>query len=524
MFKRLICLFLVLCFVGLALVGCSKKQGEGTEGEGAGENGGNAGTQQPTNEYGELSFTTAVPVDDLDFEEAELVILLRNNIQNSREWYKETIEDELDEAIAMRNEAVEDALNVKMDFEWLPSDHGPYINSLNEMIRNDVLSDLHYYDIGSNFSYYCASSVIRDFAANLLDTSQFPYFNFEVPCWNQAIVEDTTFNERLHYVAGDINISMFDAAIVIWHNKTLYDAKKDSTDPENMQQLALDGNWTYEELYGWATKFQENVNGIEGKQPDDNYGFGTFGLNPCPADALPYAWDLDFVIENDDQTHTFNIENNKKGDEALTKFKNLLAANGSVTSIPGNQANVKHFAAGHYVFFTDRIYWSYDQNMAIREMNDKYGLLPLPKYDTDQENYGTTSQDYYNLLMIIDHEESTEPTKGDAISAFLQLATEESYTGVRGYYFNRIIKPKFFGTDDSEGTVTKSQALFDIIIENIEFDYMTVYSPQLADVNHLWRNACYSNDSLSARYSEQREKYENAIKETDIWLGLRDAE
>ena len=525
MLKRFICILLVLCFVGLALVGCSKKQSDGETADGDGNADANANSQQPTNEYGEPSFTTAVPVDELDFEETELVILLRNNIQNSREWYKETIEDELDEAIAMRNEAVEEALNIKIEFEWLPSDHSPYIAALNSMISNDVLSDLHYYDIGSNFSYYCTSSAIRDYAANLLDTAQFPYFSFDLPCWNQAIVEDTTFNGQLFYVAGDINLSMFDAAMVIWHNKTLYDAKKDpATDPENMQDLALAGNWTYEELYGWATKFYENSNGIEGKQADDNYGFGTFSLNPCPADALPYAWDLDFVIENADQTHEFNIEDNEKGEQALTRFKNLLSAHGSVTSVSGNQANVKHFAAGHYVFFTDRIYWNYDQNMAIREMNDKYGLLPLPKYDTNQENYGTTSQDYYNLLMIIDHENSSDPTKGDAISAFLQLACEESYTGVRGYYFNRIIKPKFFGTDDSEGTVSKSVALFDIIIANIEFDYMTIYSPQLADVNHLWRNACYSNDSLTARYNQDPDKYEKAIIDTDIWLGLRDAD
>ena len=128
--------------------------------------------------------------------------------------------------------------------------------------------------------------------------------------------------------------------------------------------------------------------------------------------------------------------------------------------------------------------------------------------------------------MIIDHAESSIPTKGEAISAFLQLANEESYTGVRGYYFNRVIKPKFFGTDDSEGTVTKSIALFDIIISNIEFDFMTIYSMPLNNVNHLWRNACYdtSDSSLESLYSAKQADYEKAIIETDAWLGLRSAE
>jgi hypothetical protein len=160
--------------------------------------------------------------------------------------------------------------------------------------------------------------------------------------------------------------------------------------------------------------------------------------------------------------------------------------------------------------------------MMIREMDDKYGLLPIPKYDADQENYGTTSSDSFTLMTVLDHKSSPEPTKGEAISAFLQLMTEESYTSVRGYYFNRIIKPKYFGTDDSEGTVTKSIALFDIIVANILLEYWTIYSAQLGDVSWLWRDSFRDDkDSLEGAFEEKQAQYEEAIKNTDIWLGLR---
>jgi hypothetical protein len=287
-----------------------------------------------------------------------------------------------------------------------------------------------------------------------------------------------------------------------------------------MPDLALDGNWTYDELYRWANRLYEDSNGTAGKQADDTYGYGAFGHNPCPADGLPYAWDLTLLIENNDQTHEFNIIGNDKAESALTKYRNLLAANGCTMSA-GLDANTSHFAAGHYVFYNDRLFWNYEQNMKIREMNDKYGLLPMPKYDVEQEQYGTTSQDYYNLYMIIDHAESSVPTKGEAISAFLQLANEESYTGVRGYYFNRVIKPKFFGTDDSEGTVTKSIALFDIIISNIEFDFMTIYSMALNNINHLWRSACYGTGSLESTFISRESQFNDALISCDVWLGLR---
>jgi hypothetical protein len=521
--KRTIALLLVLCFVLTALVACGKKTDNGDTEENDNDASHNQATEKQTTIYGEPTFESIVPSEDLDFEGEELTILIRNNVQNTREWYKATTEDELDEAIAIRNEAVCETLNVTITFEFLDgngANHGPYIQALMSSIQTDVDSDLHYYDIGCNFSYYCSSASIRDYAANLLDTEQFPYFDFSLPCWNQTIIEDTTFNDRLHYVAGDSNISMFDAAMIIWHNKTLYDEKKEDTDPDNMQELALDGLWTYNELYMWANRLYEDSNGTSGKQIDDTYGFGAYGNNPCPADALPYAWDLNLLLENNDKTHEFNIIGNDKAENALTMYRNLMNANGSTMS-SGISANTANFAAGHYVFYNDRLFWNYEQNMMIREMDDKYGLLPMPKYDVDQEQYGTTSQDYYNLYMVIDHSRSSVPTKGQAISAFLQLANEESYTGVRGYYFNRIIKPKFFGTDDSEGTVTNSIALFDIIIANIEFDYMTIYSMPLNNINHLWRNACYGTGSLESLYSANQDAYEKALIDCDEWLGLR---
>ena len=522
--KKILALMLALCFIGLALVACGTKP-EDKETE-AGANSGDATQKKETetNVYGEPSFTTPFVYDTLDFEGEELVMLIRNNIQNTREWYKESPEDELDEAIAMRNEAVCESLNVTISFEFLDGNgmsHAAYVDGLMSSISQDVISDLHYYDIGCNFAGYTSSPAIRDYAANFLDKTQFPYFDFSLPCWNQAIVNNTTLNDRLHYVAGDSNISMFDAAMIMWHNKTLYDEKREPTDPENMQDLALDGYWTYDVLYSWATKLYEDSNGTAGKQANDTYGFGVFAPNnPCPVDCLPYAWDLTFLIENPDQTHEYSIIGNDKAESALTKYRNLMTAHGSTMSA-GNSSSTTHFAAGCYVFYNDRLFWSYEENMKIREMSDKYGLLPMPKYDVEQEQYGTTAQDYYNLYMIIDHAESSVPTKGEAISAFLQLANEESYTGVRGYYFNRIIKPKFFGTDDSEGTVTKSIALFDIIISNIEFDFMTIYSVPLNNVHILWRNACYGSGSLESAFRASEETFNKALISCDVWLGLR---
>ena len=521
---RLLCILLVLCFIGTALIGCGKKKGgEGAEGEGDGGAAGDVATEKPTNEYGEPSFTSSLPKGELDFDGAEVAILFRDYIHNSREWKKETTEDELDEAIAMRNEAVQEELNVKIVWQPVASngnDYSEYTARFHDMVQTDVNSGRHYYDISANFGYPTTSPNIRDYTTNLLDASLFPYFNFELPCWNQAIVNNTTFNEQLYYVAGDINLSMFDASCVVWHNKTLYDSKKEASDPENLQQHALDGNWIYDDMYRWASVFYEDTGKTADTRDDgDTYALlaSTYPSAPMPRDVFPYAWDLEFVVENNDGSHKFNIVGNSKIETALSNARKLLRSSGTY-----NTSSAHMFAAGNAIFYMERLYSGYDANMAIREMDDKYGLLPVPKYDINQEQYYTTAQDYYTLMFVLDHSNSKIPTKGDEVSAFLQLATEESYTGVRGYYFNRIIKPKFFGTDDSEGTVTRSIALFDIIVANIRFDYCYIYSQQLNDVNHLWRKALEDGqtDTLEKMYLADKADFEAAIKSADATFGL----
>ena len=243
-FMRIIALLLVCVFAGMALVGCGNKNSGNGEETGGEQNSGNnnVSTETETNIYGEPSFTGVVPVENLDFEGEEIVVLHRDTEIINREWYKESTEDELDEAVAMRNAAVEETLNVNVTYERFPfPNYDDGSRNFNDAVYQDVIQDLHYYDVAAYFAYSGTSPLIRDCNANLLDKDTFPFFDFTLPCWNQTVVTNTTINGRLHYITGDINISLFDSAMVIWYNKTLYDEKKESSDPEHMQRYALEG-------------------------------------------------------------------------------------------------------------------------------------------------------------------------------------------------------------------------------------------------------------------------------------------
>ncbi len=456
-----------------------------------------------------------VPIEELDFEKKELSILYRDNVQSSREWFKEVVEDELDEAVAARNETVQKTLNLKLVFKPIASngsDYSEYSSRFQSTVLTDVLTGAHEYDISANLASYSTSVAIRGCVTNLLDTELFPYFDFSNPAWNQSIVNDTKMNGRLHYVTGDLNLSLFDATAIMFHNRALYDKYREESDPESIQQLALDGKWTYEELYRLTNSFYSDSGA-----PNDKIALIISTDTPSASSAIPYAWNLEFIATNADGSHAFDLEDNKKAEAALLKYRSLLYADGTSTEV-----SAFAFAEGNAIFYMSRFYRSYEENMIVRESIDLYELLPIPKYDLSQKQYASSAQDYFSLMFVIDHSNSSTKTDGNMTSAFLQLASETAYTDTRGYYFNRVVKFKYFGTDDKEYRIAGMIEIFTIIADNIILDFCNVYSPQLADVKYLWIDATAPGETKSLKeiYLDRKTTLDHAIRTTDEWLGL----
>ena len=168
---------------------------------GTGGNYGGGVTERPTNEYGEETFESVV-LPTIDFGGDTITVLLRSQTRVQREWYKEYTEDEVDEVIAVRNEAVSDYLN--LNIAYIPMTESSYddcLSAFSTAIQNDVIEGLHNIDIVANYAYAGAHASIRDCLANIADKEVFPYFDFNLPCWNQSIVNTTNCNDNLYYIS-----------------------------------------------------------------------------------------------------------------------------------------------------------------------------------------------------------------------------------------------------------------------------------------------------------------------------------
>ncbi len=512
--KKVIALLLVSCMLLFALVACGDNTKE-TQAPTSGST-----EELGTDKFSQSLFVSAVP-EELDFEEQEILIYSRPGEGPTREWYKENPEnDVLDQAIVTRNELVSSRLNLTFKLELDPgnSNWDVMVQNYNQVIINDVASG-HNYDMYAHQAYCAAYLNLRGCQANMMDNEIFPYFNFELPCWNSAIV-DNAVNNKLLYVAGDLNLSLFDSTVLLWHNKTLYDEKKTDDDPADLQDLALAGEWTYDQLYDWASLVVD--------AGTDNKCDNTYGISKLPMyfySAIPSAWDFKLVVKNADGTYSYNIIDNDKAENALTDLRALSDSKG-VSKCNCEIGSVGHFAQGQLMFMTGVLYASEEANLQIRDMDDEFCILPIPKMYVDQEDYGTGASAGYNLVSVLNHPE--DMIDGDAISAFYQLATELSYTDVRAVYIETIVKPRFFGVDDDAGTVTKSIKIFDKIAETTTFTIVDIYSASLRDIGWLWQDnvdrsdmtladAFMSNENSGGGLRTQKD-YEDALASFNAFM------
>ncbi len=513
--KKVLSLLLVCVFLLMSLVACGGSEDKETQAT-------EKSTGTETDRFSQPVHDSAVP-EGLDFEELELILYTTDGYNSEREWVKvEGYDSEIDIAVQDRNDKIESEMNLKLRVEAEASP-GKW-DDWNENIHNNIINDIqtgHFYDM-----YTMASMTnylkVRGCQANLLDEDILPYFDFTQPCWTQSIV-DFSVDGKMYYISGDLNITNIEGTFVTWHNKTLYDQVKTEDDPEDLQDFTLEGKFNYDVVYRWAELVQDAGTG---KKHDNTYGVGD--LTAFFFDSVPYAWDFGWIIKNNDGTYSFNIVGNEKANLATTDLRLLGEMKGVNSCLGGSntsnqctakESQAKHFAAGKLLFMFGALYLGEEDGMLVRDMTDQYCVLPLPKYFESQEAYYTTVP---NARMTSVLNQPEDIIRGAAISAFYQRATEISYTEIRAMYIESIIKPRFFGSDDEDGTVSKSIKTFEEIYTSVKFDLFSIYGPQIEKINWLFRDMIEKNDrSLEENFTENNNTWNTTVTKDDYEEALQ---
>ena len=478
-FTKLMCLALALIMTVACFAACG---GNGDD------------TTLPTasgvkDETGRNAVKDTVPTN-LNFNGETVTFFVRddNEMWKNEIDVEKTTNDTLFDAIYYRNATVEQRLGVTIE-QIGQAGTFSVSDSWNSTLRNCVLTKSGDYEAAAIYASTGSALAVEGLYYNVLDL---PHLNLDQPWWNQTIRDELTLFDTLYYLGGDIVVTQISNGMTLFFNKDLF-TELYQTRNIDLYQTVEDGKWTIDFMSELVSNawIDENSDGVI--SDGDTVGFknnattnGDGGMDAwIPAMGVRLTTIVDGYPEL-----TFYDEHTV---EAFEKVKNLHINNPGSFVVSG--APNTGFSVGNQLFMRG----SLNSGSNLRDMQDDYGVLPLPKFDEEQADYYTTFDNTSSLVVVL-----STCTATDKVGATLELMGAEAYKQVTPAYFEICLQGKY--SDEPQDA-----AMYDRIIKNFVFNFGFCYSTKSLDgIGSLFRNL---TADIAQTYEANKIKYETALED-----------
>ena len=463
------CLALLLAMLMLiAMVSCGDNTPQNTE-----TGYGNV-TEAPENKPDENIPQSVVP-KDLKFSGKEARILIHGDGDDE---FTSTIDNNtlIGKEIYERNDRTEARLDIALNYI---SNDGELSNVYLDVIRNaSLIGGEDNYDIVTASAYYTSALAAEGLFYNLNTGDAVNYVTPDQPWYHQSFVKNTSYKNKLFFIAGDLTLSATDLAPVTFFNE---DELKKWSIEDNLYSKALAGEWTMEYLQTLIKDIHVELDNADGQTKGDYYGLFFNGGSMC-VDAMLVAAGINITNTKEDGSIEITWPSGTSVDAFEKIYEMMYETSGVYLGNTTKEGGTYYGADETFRYYSEQSFFekrsvftfgllSTAQSYAA-DTSLHYGILPLPKYDKNQA-YATTPQDGYTIVAILQN-------VGDRLqlaSATLETLSESSYVEIRPTYYELAYKVRYASSEDTA-------RLFDTIIESLTFSFGSFYSSSLG--NPAW--------------------------------------
>ncbi len=484
MFKRILCALLAGMML-IPLTSCSNNSANsGKETETS------SGNTPSVDASGEGTAETEKYLDDLpdtmDFGGIDIRFNVEEgsngNLSEQSIFVEEDTGDIVDSAVYQRNGIVNDRLGINIVLQEVHSK-----NTLPALLRTAVSAGTTDYDIVGVYQYYGIGAATEGLIYNL---NNLQYNDFDREYWATGYINDMSYKNATYWATGDLSLRYTGGMYVTYVNDRLM---KDYYSDTDIYSVVDEGKWTLDKMYELSSGVYQDTNADATVDANDIVGLSLICIDPIDGMAAGAMVEFGSV---DEEGNPYVTLNNERTYTFYDKMYNLIYKNpGYYESVDDDSATLMtKFAEGRYMLTVNKLYQS---AIYLRDMEDDFKIIPLPKLDETQPHYNTRVHDSVTLFGV----PITATEKFDAISATLEALASESYRLVAPAYYEVALKTKF--TRDSD-----SGRMIDLIAQNVSCDFVTLYSVELGDINHFFRN----------QLSAQKESIASSFKTNDkVW-------
>ncbi len=464
--KRLVSLFLALVLGTASLASCAAGNTEETTPAAV-----NADVAEETAEETE----PALPMDDLapaDFGGASYIIggtgARTTTAITSDELNGEVIND----AQYNSARAVEDRFNVKISYEDLAVDDAGTVT----VIKGLVAGNDDTYSVTFNVD---TEQITLALSGHYMNLKAIPQFNFDKPWWIAST--DTLSVGDKAYVA-----SSYLSYYCLYYIRVLTINKDMAADLgiEVPYEQVFEGNWYLDDLIELASIATLDINGDGKMSAEDRYGLSyevlytmqsSMGINIIEKDAdnIPH---LAFDVERA-TTYAEKIEE-------LCDNYGFYEVGYGATMFANNQSlfcycNLREICN------------------VIRDSEIRYGYLPAPKLDEQQEDYMTVATDVYWGIPV------SAAGKLDMAGTITEALSCQHFNNVRPAFFETTMKSKLAGDEND-------MKVLDLVAERLSIDFAFAYQKNLGSITSL--DDLYRDNIKSGTIASKYESFRNSIE------------
>ena len=442
-FKKVLSLMLALLMLLPMVVSCNDSGDGGTS---------NTGTVQSGEEGDGLYDANGYLKDklpELDFEEYDFKILTWESGYGGDFYVAEDTGNTVEDSVYRRNSVVENRLNVSLSATFIEGGNTHQDTFLSKVSNAVMAGGSCEYDLIGSYSMSAGTLAMQGLCANVKD---YDYLDLEKPWWPEGIIEGCTFGDNLYFVTGDLANSLIYNLYFLVVNRDMVDA----FELEDPRKMVFDGTWTLDAMIEMTEDTYQDTDGEPGHTKGDRYGWGTH--SSVHYDSFLPAMGLRASAEDEDGVLRLTDDfMGQKCHDLLVKINTWMHGDDCLLE----SAAMGSFAAGNLMFAT---YAATDVIRVLKDSSVKYGILPFPKYDEQQEKYYCNVSFQHSLLSI-----PLTAYDGNISNAVLECMGSEAYRSSAPFVFENMLKSRFV-SDELDGKV------YDLLKANVYVDATRLFS------------------------------------------------
>ena len=429
---------------------------------------------------------------DADFGGHKFNVLTRG--QSSATWYSRDIYaagltgEVINDAVYARNKKVEE------DYKFEVVEHGS--NDPANQATNSILSGIDEFDMICIRIKDHTTSLIN--AGLLNDLNNLDLIDLSQPYYDQNSMQFLSIANKQYLVTGDLLTMDNDATRCTLFNKTLFSRLELIDNPavgDSLYSLVENGKWTLDMLETCSSLATMDLNGDNVMNDDDQWGMANEGFNALA--LYNAAGNVLFQKDSNTDIPSFTA-NNEKSISAFQRIIPIIRAEHSKWYSNAYEQVHPFFKDGQILFHLAQLC----EVSLYRAMEFDFGIIPLPKYDENQDRYYSPVTAYGSNCITV----PTSVTNLDRAATIIEALSCESMYVVTPAYYEVMLKGQRLRDEESG-------KMLDIILNTTmyELGYMWNWG---GIYDTIFQSATNNNTDLASRFKALEKLCGRAIEST----------